>query len=223
MRSGSYGEKMRVRAEEAAFGLGHPSRKHGTFEQFVRVASSVSRCPQRSLDADNLHGLHARRFYLFTQLVWEMEVHERMPADDEQKTDRERHRRVRPRGTCAQCRMTSMIGRLRTVVLDAAGMDAEAQFWSAMLGIPIVHRSEGWTTIQGRDVRLAVQLAPDHVPLYWPDPSHPQQLHLDIEVDDVDEAERQVLALGARRLAGREDFRVYSDPAGHPFCLVFNT
>jgi hypothetical protein len=45
-------------------------------------------------------------------------------------------------------------------------------------------------------------------------------------VDDVDAAERQVLALGARRLQDppdAEDFRVYADPAGHPFCLVFNT
>ena len=31
-----------------------------------------------------------------------------------------------------------MIGRLRTVVLDAADMDAEAQFWSAVLAIPVV-------------------------------------------------------------------------------------
>ena len=32
-------------------------------------------------------------------------------------------------------------------------------------------------------------------------------------------------ALGARRLPDppdAENFRVYADPAGHPFCLVFN-
>ena len=119
-----------------------------------------------------------------------------------------------------------MIGRLRTVVLDAADMAAEAQFWSVLLDIPVVHRSDDWTTLQGRDVRLAVQLAQDHVPPDWPNPARPQQLHLDIEVDDVDQAERQVLALGARRLPDppdAEDFRVYADPAGHPFCLVINT
>jgi catechol 2,3-dioxygenase-like lactoylglutathione lyase family enzyme len=125
--------------------------------------------------------------------------------------------------------MRTITGRLRTVVLDAADMDAEAQFWSALLDIPVVHRSDDWSTLQGRGVRLAVQLAPDHVPPDWPDPARPQQLHLDIEVDDVDdvdEAERHVLALGALRLTDppdAEDFRVYADPAGHPFCLVFNT
>ena len=74
-------------------------------------------------------------------------------------------------------------------------------------------------------VVVAVQLAPDHVPPQWPDPAHPQQLHLDVQVDDPDAAERQVLALGARRLPdpeGAEDFRVFADPAGHPFCLVFD-
>ena len=110
-------------------------------------------------------------------------------------------------------------------MLDAADMDAEAQFWSALLDIQVVHRSDDWTTLEGGGVRLAVQLAPDHVPPRWPDPSFPQQLHLDIEVDDIDQAEGQVLSLGARRLPDppdAEDFRVYADPAGHPFCLVFN-
>ena len=119
-----------------------------------------------------------------------------------------------------------MIGRLKTVVLDAADMAAEARFWSAVLDIPVVAEEDDWTTLAGRGVRLAVQLAPDHVPPQWPDPAHPQQLHLDVQVDDPDEAELQVLALGARRLpdpADAEGFRVFADPAGHPFCLVFDT
>jgi predicted enzyme related to lactoylglutathione lyase len=117
-----------------------------------------------------------------------------------------------------------VIGRLKTMVIDAADMDRVAQFWSAVLDIPVVHRDDDWTTLEGRGVRLAVQLAPDHVPPQWPDRDHPQQLHLDIQVDDADEAERQVLVLGARRLPDPEEaegFRVFADPAGHPFCLVF--
>jgi hypothetical protein len=56
----------------------------------------------------------------------------------------------------------------------------------------------------------------------WPDPGHPQQLHLDIRVDDVDTAEREVMRLGARRMQSEHEngFRVFLDPAGHPFCLV---
>jgi hypothetical protein len=61
------------------------------------------------------------------------------------------------------------------------------------------------------------------VPPRWPDPERPQQLHLDIRVEDVDAAERVVLDLGAARLPARDEsgFRVFADPVGHPFCLVF--
>ncbi len=69
-----------------------------------------------------------------------------------------------------------MIGRLKTVVLDAADMQAEARFWSEVLDVPVVHTDTDWTTLEGRGVRLAVQLAPDHVPPQWPDPAHLQQL-----------------------------------------------
>ncbi|WP_269801784.1 VOC family protein, partial [Blastococcus atacamensis] len=56
-----------------------------------------------------------------------------------------------------------------------------------------------------------------------PDPSRPQQFHLDIRVADIAEAEPKVLALGARPLpGGGGDFRVYADPVGHPFCLVWD-
>jgi hypothetical protein len=48
-------------------------------------------------------------------------------------------------------------------------------------------------------------------------------LHLDIQVDDVETAERALLALGALRLPGELEgqYRVFADPAGHPFCLVY--
>jgi hypothetical protein len=69
---------------------------------------------------------------------------------------------------------------------------------------------------------LAFQKAEPWVPPRWPDPAHPQQEHLDIRVDDVDAAERAVLALGATRVPSEHErgFRVFTDPAGHPFCLV---
>ena len=69
---------------------------------------------------------------------------------------------------------------------------------------------------------LAFQLAPDLEPPDWPDAGPPQQMHIDIAVDDIEQAEEQVLSLGAMRLpGGGATFRVYSDPSGHPFCLCF--
>jgi len=50
-------------------------------------------------------------------------------------------------------------------------------------------------------------------------------LYYRIKVDSIDEAEPQVLALGATLLrgggGGKAGFRVYADPVGHPFCLVW--
>ncbi len=71
--------------------------------------------------------------------------------------------------------------------------------------------------------QLAFQRVAVWVPPRWPDPYYPQQLHLDIRVDDADAAEHELLALGATRVPGEREtgFRVFTDPAGHPFCIVF--
>ena len=68
---------------------------------------------------------------------------------------------------------------------------------------------------------IAFQHAPDHVPPQWPSAEHPQQMHLDLDVTDLDAAEEAVLALGARKHEHQpgKTFRVFLDPAGHPFCL----
>jgi Glyoxalase-like domain len=47
-------------------------------------------------------------------------------------------------------------------------------------------------------------------------------MHLDIAVDDIEQAEEQALSLGAELLpGGGAAFRVYRDPSGHPFCLCY--
>ena len=44
---------------------------------------------------------------------------------------------------------------------------------------------------------------------------------LDLLVDDLDAGETRARELGAARLdAGGKSFRVFTDPAGHPFCLI---
>lgn len=88
-----------------------------------------------------------------------------------------------------------MIGKLRSVVLDCPEPRRLADFYAAVLGVEVAVEDHG-----------------------------SQQFHLDIEVDDVDVAESEVLASGATRVpdaVGEDRFRVYRDPAGHPFCLVW--
>lgn len=71
---------------------------------------------------------------------------------------------------------------------------------------------------------LAFQRIDDWVTPTWPGGAHPQQVHLDFAVTNIDAAEPQVIELGARRHDHQPSesgsFRVYIDPVGHPFCLV---
>jgi catechol 2,3-dioxygenase-like lactoylglutathione lyase family enzyme len=120
--------------------------------------------------------------------------------------------------------MEPMIGQLHSVVIDAPDPHALATFYAGLLGMEVKGSpGDDWVWVTGQGYRIAIQEAPDLQPPDWPDPSRPQQFHLDIRVADVDEAEPKVLELGARRLpGGGGDFRVYADPVGHPFCLVWD-
>lgn len=114
------------------------------------------------------------------------------------------------------------IGKLGAVVLDCPDPNVMGEFYSAIIGVPIDRVEDDWVSIEtAGGLALAFQLAPDHVPPQWPSAEHPQQFHLDIDVPDLDAAEVQVLALGARKHVHQPGvtFRVYLDPAGHPFCL----
>lgn len=57
----------------------------------------------------------------------------------------------------------------------------------------------------------------------WPDPEHPQQMHLDIAVADLDAADEVVSRHGAVLLVETGDHRTYADAVGHPFCLYSGT
>ncbi|MEV0719968.1 VOC family protein [Asanoa sp. NPDC050611] len=112
-----------------------------------------------------------------------------------------------------------MIGRLHHTILDCPDPAALARFYSALLGLPITYEDDDFVVVATSDRAsgLAFQRAPDHRPPTWPDPAVPQQIHLDVMVDDPVAAGAEVRALGARPLPGKG---VYADPAGHPFCLI---
>lgn len=115
-----------------------------------------------------------------------------------------------------------MIGRLHHVIIDCPDPPALAAFYSELLGLPVTWQEADFAVVARNETSsgIAFQLAPGHQPPRWPDPRWPQQFHLDVMVDDVDAAEPKVLALGAQRLPGGDSYRVYADPAGHPFCLI---
>jgi predicted enzyme related to lactoylglutathione lyase len=116
-----------------------------------------------------------------------------------------------------------MIGTLGSVVLDCPDPRGLALFYAELLGGTVDTGDEDWVVLSCDGFRLSFQRAVGLREPRWPDPERPQQFHIDIKVPDLDAGQEQVLALGARLLegdlGGKRDWRVFSDPAGHPFCL----
>ena len=113
---------------------------------------------------------------------------------------------------------------LAGVMLDCPDAKALAAFYAELLGKPVTYESDEAAMI-GADGAQPVpfQQVADYVAPSWPDPARPQQLHLDIMVDDIEAAEQSALTIGAVRLPGDgENWRVYADPAGKPFCLLWS-
>ncbi|MFE5907595.1 VOC family protein [Streptomyces wedmorensis] len=123
-----------------------------------------------------------------------------------------------------------MIAELQCLVIDCPAPRELAEFYRAVLGGEVDRPDrrwsldEAWSTLHTpAGAVLCFQGVADHRPPVWPDPERPQQFHLDFGVADLDAAQEQVLAHGATVLDegdGRRSWRVYADPAGHPFCLV---
>jgi catechol-2,3-dioxygenase len=110
---------------------------------------------------------------------------------------------------------------LFAVTIDAADALGLARFYAALLGMEVTYEGPEGAMIAGDGKSVMFQQVDGYNPPQWPDPAHPQQAHLDITVDDLDAGEARALELGASRLGKAEDeFRVFADPAGHPFCLT---
>jgi catechol 2,3-dioxygenase-like lactoylglutathione lyase family enzyme len=118
------------------------------------------------------------------------------------------------------------IATFSVVALDCPDAPSLARFYSAVTGweIDAGETEDDWVELRapGGGPTIAFQQVAGHRPPVWPGTEHPQQAHLDFSVPDLDAAEERLLAVGARRheVQPGTSFRVYLDPAGHPFCLV---
>jgi catechol 2,3-dioxygenase-like lactoylglutathione lyase family enzyme len=129
---------------------------------------------------------------------------------------------------------------LLQVVLDATDARELAEFYRRLLGLRYRPGDEppapGQPDPQGQEwlvlrnaggIQVAFQQVPALPKATWPEGPVPQQLHLDLSVPtkaELDAQHERALALGARLLEDDADnpvepLRVYTDPAGHPFCI----
>lgn len=115
------------------------------------------------------------------------------------------------------------------VVLDCDEVRPSAEFYGAILGWTVeVDEDLSWANVRSPEDRMrkiAFQKVDNFSPPQWPGQDHPQQLHIDVWVQDLDAAEKEAVRLGAVKHEHQPDgasstnFRVFLDPAGHPFCL----
>jgi Glyoxalase-like domain len=119
----------------------------------------------------------------------------------------------------------NQIAHLAWTAVDCTRPRELAAFYSAITGWPIDEPAsdEGWVQlVSDGGATLAFQRVDNYQPPQWPSQDHPQQEHLDFEVDDLSVGEEAVLSIGARKHAVQPGtlFRVYLDPEDHPFCLI---
>ena len=114
------------------------------------------------------------------------------------------------------------IARFPVVILDCPDPETLANFYGAILEWKIEpDGGDMWFIRAEYGDAIGFQKVEGFTAPQWPGQEIPQQLHLDVAVDDLDAAESAVLELGATKHEHQPGttFRVFLDPAGHPFCL----
>jgi hypothetical protein len=116
------------------------------------------------------------------------------------------------------------IARYPSIVIDCPDPHVLATFYGTMLDWKIEPAAD-WVDIRADyGACISFQQVADYRAPQWPSQDVPQQMHIDVVVDDLDQAEAAVLELGATKHEHQPGttFRVFLDPAGHPFCLCLN-
>jgi predicted enzyme related to lactoylglutathione lyase len=116
------------------------------------------------------------------------------------------------------------IARYPSIVIDCPDPGALAAFYATMLDWKTEVQAD-WVDIRADYGQcISFQKVERYTAPEWPGQEHPQQMHLDVVVDDLDAAEAEVIALGATKHEHQPGttFRVLLDPAGHPFCLCLS-
>ena len=124
--------------------------------------------------------------------------------------------------------------RISGPTIDARDGIGLAEFYERLLGWPIVERfgtpDNGWAKVRSPDgiTKIEFQGLADYEAPAWPNTPGEQQMmiHLDITVEDLDDAVAWALECGARLAENqprRGAHRVMLDPEGHPFCLALGT
>ncbi|WP_280340289.1 VOC family protein [Nocardia neocaledoniensis] len=116
------------------------------------------------------------------------------------------------------------IATVRGVTLDCADPRALARFYQDLTGMQVAYDADEYVALSdGSGCELGFQRVDGFRASRWPGQDAPQQVHLDLRVADLDDAEKLAVGFDAVRpdhQPGGDRWRVLLDPAGHPFCVV---
>ena len=112
---------------------------------------------------------------------------------------------------------------LAMVNIDSADPAGQAKFYAAALGWEVTYSDDNYGMVEGDGTKIGFGKVDHFRPAPWPDEASAKRFHLDLQVDDLDDATERLCALGASQpdfQPGDGRWRVLLDPDGQPFCLV---
>ena len=107
--------------------------------------------------------------------------------------------------------------------LDCPDPLALASFYQLVAGGELAVVTDSFVELRFDAFSLGFQRDLNYRPPTCPDPRIPQQAHLDFSAEDLDAEQDRIVAAGATPTdvqPSPDTFRVFLDPAGHPFCLT---
>jgi catechol 2,3-dioxygenase-like lactoylglutathione lyase family enzyme len=120
--------------------------------------------------------------------------------------------------------VASPIVELAAIMLDCADPAPMVAFYAQAFAAEVSHEKDdgAWIHLDGGPLIL-IHRVDGHTPPTWPQPDVPKQMHFELWIDDLDEAEARLTALGATT-CDHQPHRdqgnvVMLDTAGHPFCI----
>lgn len=110
---------------------------------------------------------------------------------------------------------------LASVVINATDVEPIVTFWKALLEVEEASRVPGFVFLRPQHaggISLAVQEVPEDKE------TARNRVHVDLGVEDLEDATRRAVALGATRVEehsiGDFTWRVFQDPGGNEFCFA---
>lgn len=96
------------------------------------------------------------------------------------------------------------------------------RFYAAALGWEITYSDASYGMVESNGIKIGFGKVERFRPAQWPDEASAKRFHLDLQVDDLDEATERLCTLGASQpdfQPGAGRWRVLLDPDGQPFFL----